>query len=145
MSTKNTSPHDPELALLMDRFTRKIHFGLQSRASDFDRKSVGPGGGIILMTLADMGRTGLNELTNRVARDKSQMTRTIRSLELKGLVKREASLTDRRVSMVSLTAEGEEVVEELMAAVADVIGEILDPISHEEKQTLKGLLQRIRV
>ncbi len=145
MSTKNKNLHETELALLVDRFMRQIHFGLQSRASNFDRKSVGPGGGIILMTLAEMGCTGLNELTNRVARDKSQMTRTIQSLERKGLVLREPSLTDGRVSMVSLTPEGVKVVQELMAAVSNVIDEILEPISSTDKQTLKRLLQRIRV
>ncbi|MEM9331107.1 MAG: MarR family winged helix-turn-helix transcriptional regulator [Pseudomonadota bacterium] len=145
MSTNNTSLHDTELALLVDRFMRRIHFGLQSRAPDFDKKSVGPGGGFILMTLADMGYTRLNELTRRVARDKSQMTRTMHSLERKGLVRREPSPTDGRVSMVSLTPEGDVVVGELMAAVADAIGEILEPISEEEKETLKHLLRRIHV
>ncbi|MEM9277466.1 MAG: MarR family winged helix-turn-helix transcriptional regulator [Pseudomonadota bacterium] len=122
---------------------RRIHFGLQSRAKDFDRKSVGPGGGIILMTLADMGCVPLNALTSRVARDKSQMTRTMHSLEKKGLIKREPSPTDKRVNMVSLTLEGNNVVHELMTAVADVIADILEPISGEEKQTLKSLLRRI--
>ena len=75
-----------DLALLVDHFMRKIHSGLQERAPGFDREAVGPGGGIVLMTLADSGRVSLNELTKRVARDKSQMTRMIRSLEAKGLV-----------------------------------------------------------
>lgn len=133
---------DTDLALLVDRFMRHIHFGLQSRAPSFDRKAVGPGGGIVLMTLADTGRIGLNELTKRVARDKSQMTRTIRSLETKGLVQREASPDDGRVTMVSLTSDGEVVVGELMQAVSDVIGDVLGPLSQEEVQSLKGLLAR---
>ena len=95
------------------------------------------------MTLADAGRISLNELTKRVARDKSQMTRMIRSLESKGLVEREVSPSDGRVSLVCLTPEGIEVVEELMQTVADVIGEILEPISQSEKQTLKALLERV--
>ena len=85
---------DTDLALLVDRFMRKIHSGLQERAPGFDREAVGPGGGIVLMTLDDAGRISLNELTKRVARDKSQMTRMIRSLETKGLVQREMSLGD---------------------------------------------------
>lgn len=133
---------DTELALLVDRFMRQIHFGLQQRAADFDRKAVGPGGGVVLMTLAEMGRTGLNDLTKRVARDKSQMTRTIFSLEKKGLVQRQPSPDDGRVTLVSLTPEGEKVVKELMAAVADVVGTILAPISEHEKETLKALLAR---
>ncbi len=131
---------DIELALLMDRFMRHIHFGLQKRAPDFDRESVGPSGGIILMTLSDMGRPSLNKLTKRIVRDKSQMTRTIQSLETKGLVQREPCQDDGRVSLVSLTSEGERVVEELMQAVATVIDEVLKPLSHSERKALKRLL-----
>ena len=133
---------DTDLALLVDRFMRHIHFGLQSRADSFDRKAVGPGGGIVLMTLADTGRISLNELTKRVARDKSQMTRTIRSLETKGLVERQTSPDDGRVNMVSLTAEGEVVVGELMQAVSGVIGDVLQPLSQSEVRALKDLLAR---
>ena len=136
---------DTELALLVDRLMRRIHFGLQARAPEFDRKAVGPSGGIVLMTLAEMGCCGLNELTQRVARDKSQMTRTIRSLEEKGLVQRQLSPDDGRVSLVSLTPEGDQVVAELMDTVADVIGDLLSPISHDEKETLKELLTKAQL
>ena len=134
---------DIDLALLTDRFMRKIHFGLQARAPGFDREAVGPGGGIVLMTLADTGQITLNELTKTVARDKSQMTRLIRHLEAKGLVLREASPDDGRVSLVVLTPKGLDVVDELMQTVAEVIDEILEPISENEKRTLKTLLARV--
>ena len=62
---------ETDLALLVDRFMRKIHSGLLERAPGFDREAVGPGGGIVLMTLADAGRISLNELTKCVARDKN--------------------------------------------------------------------------
>lgn len=135
--------HGNDLALLVDRFMRTIHFGLQERAPGFDREAVGPGGGIVLMTLADTGRISLNELTKRVARDKSQMTRMIRSLESKGLVGREASPDDGRVSIVFLTPKGVEIAGELMQTVAEVIGEILEPISEGERKLLRELLERI--
>lgn len=131
-----------ELALLIDRFMRRIHFGLQSKAHEFDTANVGPGGGIVLLTLADMGCPGLHELTKRVARDKSQMTRTIRSLETKGLVERKTSPDDARVSLVCLTDAGESVVNALQQAVAQTIGDILAPISQSEEDVLKGLLER---
>ena len=134
---------DTELALLVDGLMRRIHFGLQTRAPGFDRRAVGPMGGVVLLTLSDMGRTGLAELTRRVARDKSQMTRAVRSLETKELVKREASPEDGRVTDVYLTEDGEQVVRELIAAVTEVVSETLEPISAAEKQTLKSLLQRI--
>mgnify|MGYP001796799662 CR=1 FL=1 len=139
---KLVTMQNTDLALLIDRFMRKIHFGLQSKAHAFDRERVGPGGGIVLLTLADMGCPGLNELTRRVARDKSQMTRTIRSLETKGLVARKPSPGDARVSLVHLTGEGERVVDELRQAVAETIGEILAPISEQEESVLRRLLER---
>lgn len=134
---------DTDLALLVDRLMRSIHFGLQERAPDFDREAVGPGGGIVLMSLADTGRIALGELTRRVARDKSQMTRLIRSLEAKGLIEREASPDDGRVSLVSLTPKGTEIVGELQRTVAEVIDEILEPLSKDERQSLKDLLMRV--
>ncbi|MEM8838238.1 MAG: MarR family transcriptional regulator, partial [Pseudomonadota bacterium] len=134
---------DTDLALLVDRLMRSIHFGLQERAPGFDREGVGPGGGIVLMTLADTGQISLNDLTKRVARDKSQMTRMIRSLEGKGLIERAVSPKDARVTLVMLTPKGTEIVGELQATVAEVIGEILTPISDDEKETLKTLLQRV--
>lgn len=134
---------DTDLALLVDRFMRKIHSGLQERAPGFDREAVGPGGGIVLMTLADTGQISLNELTKRVARDKSQMTRMIRSLEAKGLVQREVAPDDGRVSLIYLTPKGSEIVGELMQTVAEVIGEILEPISESERKTLQSLLAQV--
>lgn len=131
-----------DLALLIDRFMRRIHFGLQSRAASFDTEKVGPGGGVVLLTLADLGRPGLHELTRRVARDKSQMTRIIRSLESKDLVERAPSQHDARVTIVFLTAEGERVVDTLRQVVAETIGDILAPISASEEEMLRNLLER---
>ena len=133
---------DTDLALLIDRFMRRIHFGLQSNAHEFDTAKVGPGGGVVILTIAEMGCPALHELTNRVARDKSQMTRMIRSLESKGLVMRKTAPHDARVSLICLTKDGEEVVEALQQAVAETIGDILAPISSSEEDMLKSLLER---
>lgn len=133
---------DAELALLIDRFMRRIHFALQSKAADFDTQKVGPGGGIVLLTMSDLKCTGLQELTKQVARDKSQMTRTIRSLEAKGLVERMPSPTDARVTLVRLTQSGEQFVDMLKEVVSETINDILAPISKSEEQVLRDLLER---
>ncbi|MEM0991148.1 MAG: MarR family winged helix-turn-helix transcriptional regulator [Pseudomonadota bacterium] len=134
--------HDIDLALLIDRFMRRIHFGLQSKAHTFDTAQVGPGGGIVLLTLSEMGCPGLHALTKRVARDKSQMTRTIRALERKGLVVRTASPHDARVTLVCLTPAGAQVVKDLQHAVAETIAEILGVLPEADEKALKSLLQR---
>lgn len=131
---------DIQLALLIDRLMRQIHFGLQAKAPGFDTADVGAGGGIILLTIAEMGSPALHALTRRVARDKSQMTRMIRSLESKGLVRKSASDSDARVHHVSLTAAGATVVQELQEAVAGTIDDILAPLSAADKQRLTAIL-----
>ncbi|MEL7215201.1 MAG: MarR family transcriptional regulator [Pseudomonadota bacterium] len=133
---------DTDLALLIDRLMRHIHFGLQAKSAEFDTARVGPGGGIILLTLADMGTPALSELTRRLARDKSQMTRAIRGLEEKGLLERSPSPEDGRVTRVALTAEGRDVVSGLHHAVAETIHDVLGPVSAEERATLQGILAR---
>ncbi len=121
---------------------RRIHFALQSKGPSFDTEKVGPGGGIVLLTLSDMGCTSLHALTRQVARDKSQMTRTIRSLETKGLVERIPSPDDARVTLVHLTPAGEQVVARLKQVVSETINEVLSPISQAEEQVLRDLLER---
>lgn len=133
---------DIDLALLIDRFMRRIHFALQARAPAFDPKGVGPGGGIVLLTLADLDCCRMQDLTERMSRDKSQMTRTIQSLERKGLVMRQTSPDDARVSLVALTAEGRAVVDTLRDVVSATIGEVLGPLSNSEEETLRRLLNR---
>jgi len=141
-STKSEVMQDTELALLIDRFMRQIHFGLQSKAHAFDTAKVGPSGGIVLMTIAEMGCPEMHALTERVARDKSQMTRTIRSLEAKGLVTRQVAPHDARVSVVRLTEAGVRVVGDLQQAVAETIDSLLAPMTHDEAEVLRALLGR---
>ena len=133
---------DTELALLIDRFMRRIHSGVHAKAHEFDPERVGPGGGFVLLTIADMGCPELHELTKRVARDKSQMTRAVRSLESKGLVTRKTASHDARVTLGFHTDRGRETVQAIQQAVAETIGEILAPISKTEENMLKSLLHR---
>ncbi|WP_415404669.1 MarR family winged helix-turn-helix transcriptional regulator [Tateyamaria sp. SN3-11] len=121
---------------------RRIHSGVHAKAHVFDTERVGPGGGFVLLTIAEMGCPELHELTKRVARDKSQMTRTIRTLESKGLVARKTASHDARVTVVFLTDAGQDAVRAIQHAVAETIGEILAPISESDADLLKSLLHR---
>ncbi|WP_424969639.1 MarR family winged helix-turn-helix transcriptional regulator [Dinoroseobacter sp. S76] len=134
---------DTDLALFVDRFMRRIHSALQAKAAEFDTENVGPAGGMLLLTLAEMGQPEIRELTARFARDKSQMTRVIGMLETKGLVARRPSQRDQRASVVSLTPKGHAVVADLSRALAETIGTLVAPLSAEEQETLKTLMARI--
>lgn len=134
---------DSDIALLIDGLMRRIHFGLQAQAPDFDRYQVGQGGGIVLLTLAETGPVGLSDLTRKLARDKSQMTRMIRVLEEKGLITRRPAPGDKRASLVALSLAGQEVVADLKQALSGVVGGLLSPLSPGEQAQLGDLLRRV--
>lgn len=133
---------DTRLALLIDRLMRRIHASLHEKAPSFDTERVGPGGAMVLFTLADLGPAQMHELAERLARDKSQMTRAVRALEQKGIVTRTQSADDGRACVVSLTDKGEETVDRLSQALADTIDDVLSPISPAQKQELEDLLRK---
>ena len=134
---------DIEIALLVDRMVRRIHAGLHQRAVVFDTDRIGPMGGMILLTIADIEPAPVQELVRHMARDKSQMTRAVQTLEHKGLVDRIQSDTDARVSLLSLTTKGQRTVKLIRKNLAEVIDEVLAPLPPDKKNALKDLLQQV--
>ncbi|MEM1436483.1 MAG: MarR family transcriptional regulator [Pseudomonadota bacterium] len=134
---------DTDIAIHIDRFMRRIHSGLQARASEFDAENVGPGGGMILLTLADVEPAPIQFMARLMGRDKSQMTRAIKSLESKGLIERSTEAADARVSLLSLTRQGRSAVDRIQVALTSVIGDILSPLAADERKLLKAFMARI--
>lgn len=133
---------DTHLAILLDRLVRRMHISLHKKAPQFDTERVGPSGAMLLLTLDEMGSGPLHALTARLARDKSQMTRLVQSLERKGLILRTPSTQDNRVTLVSLTPAGRDVVETHQAAIAETIEGSLTALSDAEKQQFQALLAK---
>jgi DNA-binding MarR family transcriptional regulator len=68
-----------------------------------------------IAVLFTLNRTGPMTIGDLAAEEKVQppsMTRTVASLVLKGLVQRDAHITDRRAVMISITEAGRSVIEE---------------------------------
>lgn len=131
-----------QLATTIDRLMRRLHVRIQAKASDFDKENLGPTGSMVLLTLDEIGTAPLHKLTERMQRDKSQMTRMVRQLEQKGLVTRHPSSEDARVTLLALTPSGAEVVLQIQQAVAESLEEVLSPLNQEELATLQAILQR---
>lgn len=131
-----------QLATTIDRLMRRIHVRIQAKASDFDKENLGPTGSMVLLTLDEIGTAPLHKLTERMQRDKSQMTRMVRQLEQKGLVTRHPSAEDARVTLLALTPSGTEVVLQIQQAVAETLEEVLSPLNQDELATLQAILQR---
>ena len=132
-----------EFAYYTDRFVRRIHSKLHPRAFAVDKEKVGQLGGLILMALAELEPVPIQSLVSHMARDKSQMTRAIKSLETKGLIERVVFPDDRRVCLLQLTSKGHSLVKVFTSLLGDVITELLEPLSNNEKEQLLKLLRKI--
>lgn len=142
MSTKTRAIPDIEVGQLVDRFMRHIHADLGRKAPTFDPEKVGPAGGMVLMALADHEPVAIHELVRTIARDKAQVTRLLQSLGTKGLIEKSQSPVDGRVCVLRLTAQGWETVTRLRYAVAETIDSLLEPLSTQERDSLKVLLRK---
>ncbi|MEM1200464.1 MAG: MarR family transcriptional regulator [Pseudomonadota bacterium] len=136
-----TDPH--EIAYLVDRFMRRISANLHDKALSVDVDRVGPFGGMILLTLSDTEPVSMHALVAHMGRDKSQMTRAVKSLEAKGMIARHGCPDDGRVSVLQLTDKGRTFVADIKEVLSGVIDEILSPVSAGERQSLIAVLRKI--
>jgi DNA-binding MarR family transcriptional regulator len=82
-------------------------------------------------------------LAGKVAFDAATSGAVIARLESKGLLRRDTDPKDKRRKLLTATAEGEKVVIAMKAAVADVQGQIMQPLTPAEAQQLSALLQKL--
>ncbi|MDP3227537.1 MAG: MarR family winged helix-turn-helix transcriptional regulator [Acidovorax sp.] len=89
--------------------------------------------------------TTVASLARDLETDPASMTRALDRLEVKGLVTRERSTTDRRVVQLALTPEGEKVAAQVPPVLADVLNGHLSDFTHDEWQLLLSMLRRMLV
>jgi len=83
------------------------------------------------------------ELARETQVDVGAMTRTLDRLEMKGLVRRVRSNSDRRVVNVELTEDGKATAKEIPAVLCRVSNAHLQGFTQEEWHTLRSLLRRV--
>ncbi len=83
------------------------------------------------------------ELARECQLDAGAMTRMLDRLEAKGLVTRVRSSSDRRVVNLALTPEGRATASQIPQVLCKVQNEMLQPLSVDEWQQLRGLLSRV--
>jgi DNA-binding MarR family transcriptional regulator len=88
---------------------------------------------------------GMNELARYLGLDKSSVTGLVDRAELRGLVRRKTSSTDRRAVEVSITPAGRKLVQQGADDFAQRIAALVGPLSATERGTLSALVTRILV
>ena len=131
-----------DTAVLVDGLMRRIHAGVHPKAAAVDDEKVGPVGGMVLFAIEELQPVPLLKLGRAVARDKSQITRLMHTLESKDLIQRQAAKTDARVSLISLAPKGCKLVGELRNILRDVVDETLSGLDADERTVLHHLLTK---
>jgi DNA-binding MarR family transcriptional regulator len=77
--------------------------------------------------------------------DKGYLSRVIKLFEKNGLISKQVSGEDARVTLVSLTPQGSALFNELNVASNQQIETLISKLTKEEQRTLVGHMQAIRV
>jgi DNA-binding MarR family transcriptional regulator len=97
----------------------------------------------LMKTLAHHGQMRLSALAATLDLDASTVSRHVRSLEDRGLIERATDPADGRASVVAVTAEGLERLEQGGARRRAMIADLLADWSEEDREALRRLLNRL--
>lgn len=90
------------------------------------------------------GKMKPTDLSKRVFRSKTTLTRVIDGLEKDGLVRREPIGEDRRIREVAITLEGVKLVEETMTGREEITNMAMSCLNKEQTNQLGAILKLFR-
>lgn len=83
------------------------------------------------------------ELSEKSYKDQPTTTRILDKLERRGLIRRQIDSLDRRVSLIYLTREGQQIQDSLIPLAQGALEQALKGLSELEQVQLKNLLNKI--
>lgn len=96
----------------------------------------------VMVMIRDGVRTQ-RDLVAGLSIDKTGMVRTVDDLERLGYVARTPSSTDRRVTILNLTDDGDRALKSVQQQTSAVAGEFFTAVDRDELEALNSLLRRI--
>lgn len=100
--------------------------------------------GRVLYELAHREQPTAAEIADALSLDRGYLSRTLRSFERRGLIATKTSTTDRRETLLSLTAAGRRAFEPLDRGARDMIVGLLEPLAEAKQQRLLDAMRDIR-
>jgi DNA-binding MarR family transcriptional regulator len=122
---------------------RRAHQRASSIFQDVMTEGLTPPQFAALVKIRDFGTVSQNRLGRAVAMDPATSQGVTQRLLAKNLIERRDDPKDRRRALLSLTAEGEAMVERLVPLGKQVSAQTLEPLSPEEQKQFLALLSRI--
>lgn len=98
---------------------------------------------IVLMHIREGRAVTVAELCRENRHDSGAMTRLIDQLEKRKIIERRRSEKDRRVVELTVTKDGQKLVESLKPLVIDTLNEAVEGFTRDEVRNLESYLQRI--
>lgn len=90
----------------------------------------------ILFEVRRTGNPPMQRVAEELGMDVTTFSRQVKTLETKGLIARQVSPDDRRVSLLGLTAAGEDVLKRIDRYMAEKIEQIFSSMSPFERETV---------
>ncbi len=97
----------------------------------------------VLSVLARSGDLSATDVARKAAMDKVKVSRAVRSLMERRLLRRAEDRRDRRVRRLAITATGRRTQAGLVPLARALEGEMLEPFSAEEQERLRVALSRL--
>ena len=97
----------------------------------------------VLETLMHLGPLNQSEICEKLLKSGGNITLVIDNLEKRGLVERNVDPSDRRISIVSLTAEGECLIKEIFPRHLQAIVNELSLLEPDEQAALGRLCKKL--
>jgi DNA-binding MarR family transcriptional regulator len=97
----------------------------------------------VLARLCEQDGISQNELSGRLAKDKTNIARMIELMERKGLVQRRSGSEDRRQQVIYLTSLGRRTYQQLVPLAQAVLERATQGISNAEVMHLIAMLNRV--
>lgn len=97
----------------------------------------------VMEVLYSKGEQPIQIIGNKVLLASSSITYVIDQLEKKNFIERKVNESDRRVTLVSLTKEGQEKMEDIFPQHSEVIQELFKDLSEDEINALSESLKKI--
>src|SRR4051812_34311316 len=98
----------------------------------------------VLEVLYQKGKQTIQQIGNCILVSSGSMTYVIDKLEQRGLLCRNACLDDRRVIHVTLTDDGNELMNDIMPKYNEIVNQMFDSLDSDEAETLVQLLKKVR-
>lgn len=135
----------------MEKDKLKILIGLHKNVKELDRRTLDIARSyglslsqfMVLEALYSKGNLSIGEVREAILSSVGTISLVVKNLEKMGYVKRKTDENDKRVSILSLTKEGRDVIGKVIPENETMIYDYMKDLSEEETKTLLGLLKKL--